>query len=176
MIELRRVEPRDADFLLELITHEQTRPFLGNRAADTRERVLADVERSQREPEEYGWYVGVVDGLRVGCIAFERLSEQHRIAEAGRFAIHPRFRGQGHADELARAFQRLLLCELGFHRVELKVYAFNERALAHAERVGYVREGVKRRAYLKDGEWVDAVLFALLREDLDDQPRIDKIC
>ena len=31
-----------------------------------------------------------------------------------------------------------------------------------------MREGVKRKAYLKDGEWQDAVLFALLREDLRD--------
>jgi hypothetical protein len=69
--------------------------------------------------------------------------------------------------EAAQLFQRLLLRELGFHRVELQIYAFNERAIAHAERAGYVREGVKRRAYLKDGEWVDAVLYALTQEDLD---------
>jgi hypothetical protein len=31
-----------------------------------------------------------------------------------------------------------------------------------------VREGVKRKAYLRNGEWQDAVLFALLREDLED--------
>lgn len=165
---LRRVEPGDADFLLELITHEDTRPFLGNRAADTRERVLADIERSECEPQEYGWFVAEVDGERIGCVAFERVSEQHRIAEAGRFAIDPRFRGRGYGDRLARAFQRHLLRELGFHRIELKIYGFNERAIAHAERVGYVREGVKRRAYLKDGEWVDAVLFSLLEEDLDE--------
>ena len=39
--------------------------------------------------------------------------------------------------------------------------------LAVAAGIGYVREGVKRRAYRKDGEWVDAVLFALTQEDLD---------
>jgi RimJ/RimL family protein N-acetyltransferase len=32
-----------------------------------------------------------------------------------------------------------------------------------------VREGVKRRAYLKSGEWQDAVLFSLLQEELADQ-------
>jgi len=32
---------------------------------------------------------------------------------------------------------------------------------------GFVREGRKRKAYLKDGEWVDSVLYALLAEDLD---------
>jgi RimJ/RimL family protein N-acetyltransferase len=95
------------------------------------------------------------------------VSEQHRIAESGRFAIHPRFRGRRIGVEAARVFQRHLLGELAFHRIELKIYAFNERAIVHAERAGYVREGVKRRAYLKDGEWVDAVLFGLTQEDLD---------
>lgn len=166
-MKLRRVEPSDADFLLALITDDETRPFLGNRAADTREKVLADIERSQRDPEAYGWLVGEVDGERVGCVAFERLSEQHRIVEAGRFAIDPRFRGRGYGDALARGFQRHVLRDLGFHRIELKVYGFNERAIAHAERCGYVREGVKRRAYLKDGQWVDAVLFSLLEDELD---------
>jgi RimJ/RimL family protein N-acetyltransferase len=165
-VNVRRVEPRDADFLLALITDDDTRPFLGNRAADTRERVLADIERSQREPESYGWFIGEVDGEPVGCVAFERVSEQHRIVEAGRFAIDPRCRGRGHGDALARAFQRHMLRDLGFHRIELKIYGFNERAIAHAERCGYVREGVKRRAYLKDGEWVDAVLFSLLDDEL----------
>ena len=57
--------------------------------------------------------------------------------------------------------------ELGFHRLQLEVYGFNERAMAHAERVGFTREGVKRKAYLYEGEWVDGVLFGLVQEDLD---------
>jgi RimJ/RimL family protein N-acetyltransferase len=166
-IALRRAERGDVDFLVELISDEETRPFLGNRVADTHEQALADVERSRRDPEAYGWFVIEVDGEPAGCVAFTRASEAHRIAEAGRFAVHPRFRGRGIGVEAARAFQRLLLGELGFHRIELKVYGFNERAIVHAERSGYVREGVQRRAYLKNGEWVDAVLFSLLEEDLD---------
>jgi len=165
---LRRATLADVDFLVELIADEETRPFLGNRAADTHEHARADVERSQRDPDAYGWFVIEADDERAGCVAFERVSEQHRIAEAGRFVIHPRFRGRRLGVEAARAFQRHLLHDLGFHRIELKVYGFNKRALVHAERAGYVREGVKRRAYLKDGEWVDAVLFGLTAEDLDE--------
>jgi putative acetyltransferase len=56
--------------------------------------------------------------------------------------------------------------ELGYHRLELACYGFNDRAIRHAERVGFVREGVQRRAYLRHGNWQDAVLFSLLREDL----------
>jgi len=129
--------------------------------------VLADVERSAREPEEFGWFVFELDGEPAGCVSFRRSSEKNRIAEAGRFVVAPRFRGRRVGVEAARLFQRHVLRELGFHRIEVQVYGFNARAVAHAERAGYVREGVKRRAYLKGGVWQDAVLFALLEEDLD---------
>ena len=163
MISLRRATPEDAGFLVELVNDDDTRRYLGNRVSDTREAALADLARP---PEEFGWFVIEVDGERAGCVAFERVSEAHRIASAGRFAIHPGFRERRIGVEAAKLFQRLLLQELGFHRVELQIYGFNERAIAHAELAGYVREGVKRRAYLKDGEWVDAVLYALTAEDL----------
>jgi RimJ/RimL family protein N-acetyltransferase len=163
-VSLRRATPDDADFLVELVNDDDTRRFLGNRVSDTRDAALADLARP---PEEFGWFVIDVDGARAGCVAFERVSEQHRIASAGRFAVHPDFRERRIGVEAAKQFQRLLLGELGFHRVELQIYGFNERAIAHAERAGYVREGVKRRAYLKDGEWVDAVMYALTDEDLD---------
>lgn len=163
MITLRRAAADDADFLVELINDDDVRRYLGNKVSDTREAVRADLARP---PEEFGWFVIEVDGERAGCVAFERVSEQHRIASAGRFAVHPDFRERRIGVEAAKLFQRLLLRELGFHRVELQIYGFNERAIAHAERAGYVREGVKRRAYLKDGEWVDAVLYALTVEDL----------
>ena len=69
-------------------------------------------------------------------------------------------------EEAAREFQRHLFVELGFHRLELEIYGFNERAIRHAERVGFVREGVKRKAYWRHGEWVDGVLYGLVPEDL----------
>ena len=53
------------------------------------------------------------------------------------------------------------------HIKKLEVYGFNERAIAHAERAGFVREGVRRKAYWRHGEWVDGVLFGLVRDDLD---------
>ena len=109
-----------------------------------------------------------VGGERAGSLGFRLLNERSRIVEAGRFAVHPRFRGRGIGDVAARLFQRYLLVELEMHRVELQIYGFNERAIAQAERAGYVREGVKRKAYLKDGEWEDAVLFGLLRDELPD--------
>jgi RimJ/RimL family protein N-acetyltransferase len=166
-VELRRAEPPDADFLLDLLAEDDVRPFLGPRSATSRSEVLEEIERSLAEPEGYGRFVIELDGEPAGMLGFHVENERSRIARLERLAIHPRFRGRRLADGAARMFQRLLLDELGYHRLELEIYAFNERACAHAERVGFVREGRKRRAYLKDGAWVDTVLYALLPEDLD---------
>jgi RimJ/RimL family protein N-acetyltransferase len=166
-VQLRRAKPPDADFLVELLGDGDVRPFLGPRTAATREQVLEEIEQSLAEPASYGRFVVELDGEPAGAVGFRIASEPNRIARLEKLAIHPRFRGRRLADEAARQFQRLLLGELGFHRLELEIYAFNERACIHAERAGYTREGRKRKAYLKDGEWVDSVLYAIVAEDLD---------
>jgi RimJ/RimL family protein N-acetyltransferase len=166
-VELRRAKPPDADFLLELFADDDVRPFLRPRGAATREEVLEGIERSLAEPGSFGRFVVELDGERAGALGFHAVNERHRIARLEQLAIHPRFRGRRLGDDAARLFQRLLLEELGFHRLELEIYAFNERACVHAERAGYTREGRKRKAYRKDGEWVDSVLYAIVAEDLD---------
>jgi len=167
VITLRRATADDVGWLVELLNDAETAPFLGGARAFDRPGIAGEVERSQREPEQFGRLVIEVDGERAGVMGFEERSATHRIAHLGGLAVHPRFRGRGVADEAARLLQRYLLVELGYHRLELACYAFNERAIGHAERAGFVREGVKRKAYLRHGEWQDAVEFALLREDLE---------
>jgi RimJ/RimL family protein N-acetyltransferase len=164
---LRRATVGDADWLAELYTGEQVDPFLGPRQARDRDALLVEIERSQAEPRAYGVMLIDVDGERAGVMAYNVTSAPNRIAHCGGLAVHPDFRGRRIADEAARLLQRYLLVELDYHRIEMAVYGFNERSLAHAERAGWVREGVKRKAYMRHGEWQDAVQFSLLREDLD---------
>ena len=104
-------------------------------------------------------------GIDAGTMRFSRRNQRSRIAHLGGLAVHPDFRGGRVADTAALLFADHLFDELGYHRLELEIYGFNERAIAHAERIGYVREGVRRRAYLRDGQWVDGVMFGLLPED-----------
>ena len=108
-----------------------------------------------------------LDGERAGAMAWELTNRRSGIVHVSGLAVHPGFRGRRLADEAARLFQRHLIHERGFHRIELEVYGFNERAQRHAERSGFVREGVKRQAYRRGDGWVDGVLYALVAEDLE---------
>jgi RimJ/RimL family protein N-acetyltransferase len=166
-VAIRRAEPGDLDFLVELMTHEEVEPYLAVIRPRDREGVLAEIERSQAEPQEFGRFVIEVDGQPAGLMGFQVANRRSRIADLGSLAVHPSFRGRRLADDAAQLLQRHLLDDLGYHRLQLEIYGFNERALAHAARAGFVREGVRRKAYWRNEEWVDGVLYGLVREDLE---------
>ncbi len=167
-VTIRRATPADVDFLVELTGHEDVDPFLSARRATTRAELLEEIERSEREPEDFGRFIVELDGTRAGVMGFSVGNKRSRVARLGGLAIHPDFRGRRVSDEAARLLQRHLMGDLGYHRLELEIYGFNERAMRHAERAGFVREGVKRKAYWRHGEWVDGVLYGLIPDDLAD--------
>ena len=168
-VSIRRACPDDVDFLVELVTHEDVEPYLAAVRAKGRREILAEIERSDADPEAFGVFVIEVDETRAGTMRFERANRRSRIADLGGLAIHPDFRGRKISDQAARLFQRHLLDDLGFHRLQLEIYGFNERAIKHAERSGFTREGVRRKAYWRNDEWVDGVLYGLVAEDLGDE-------
>ena len=169
---LRRATAEDVDFFVELVGHDEVEPFLSVVRARDPEGVLEEIERSTAEPQETGRFVIEVEERgewqRAGIMGFDVANKRSKIANLGGLAVHPDYRGRKLADDAARVLQRHLLFGLGYHRLQLEIYGFNVRAIEHAERSGFVLEGRKRKAYWRHGEWVDGVLFGLVREDLED--------
>jgi len=75
--------------------------------------------------------------------------------------VLPAVRGRGVGRRLAEAAIAAAKAQ-GAERIELEVFASNTRAIALYERLGFVREGVKRNARKLDGEYDDIVQMALL--------------
>ena len=164
-VTIRRAGPDDVEFLVDLVTHEDVEPFLAAVRAKGRDEILAEVERSSSDPEAYGVFVIEADGERAGTMRFERANRRSRIADLGGLAVHPDFRGAKIADTAAWLFQRHLFDDLGYHRAQMEIYGFNERAMRHAERAGFTREGVRRKAYWRADDWVDGVLYGMLDDE-----------
>jgi RimJ/RimL family protein N-acetyltransferase len=170
-IRFRRATGIDVDFMLAVFTHDDVRPYLAAGGAFDRDALVAELAQQEGDPGAFGRFVIEVDDggkwRSAGTMGFKRVNERSRIAHLERLAVHPDFRGRHLADTAARLFQRHLIFDLGFHRLQMEVYAYNERARRHAERVGWIEEGVKRKAYRSGDGWVDGVMYSILREDLE---------
>ena len=168
-VSIRRAGADDVDFLVELVTHEDVEPFLAAMRSKGRDEILdgdrplGGRARGVRRLRDRGRRRACGhDALR----AREQAKPDRRSRRARRPSRLPRGKV---ADAAARLFQRHLFDDLGFHRVQLEIYGFNERAMRHAERAGFTREGVRRKAYWRNDEWVDGVLYGLVAEDLEDE-------
>jgi RimJ/RimL family protein N-acetyltransferase len=54
------------------------------------------------------------------------------------------------------------LPELGGERVNLRVLAFNSRAIRAYEKCGFVQEGVERESAFVNGRWHDDIMMSVL--------------
>ena len=166
---LRRAGAEDVPFLVALANHEDVDPFMGIRAPRLPEEMLEAVARGAAAPTEYGRFVIEVDRdgwVAAGTLAFQVTLAHHRIAEIFGVMIDPVERGHRLAGSSARLLGEYLIAKVAYHRVEVETYGFNERAQLAFERAGFRRECVRRKRYLRHGEWTDGVTFALIAEDL----------
>jgi RimJ/RimL family protein N-acetyltransferase len=73
--------------------------------------------------------------------------------------------GKGYGSEATRLILDYGFRQLNLHRIELEVYDFNPRAQHVYEKVGFVKEGVKRDVLLWEGKWQSAIVMSILETD-----------
>lgn len=104
-------------------------------------------------------------GALAGTICLDRIDPRNRTGELGNMLIDPDRQGEGIG---RRAVEKLLDHAFGaveLERVELRVFADNERAIALYESCGFRREGIERAAVLRGGRRRDVLRMARLKGD-----------
>ena len=162
-VHVRRADAADAAALVELATAVTSEPE-GWLLADSNWRSVGDERRyirALRRHPHAALYVAEVDEQLVGRLSLTRdpSPASGHVADLGLMvAAGHRRRGIGTALLLtAESWAR----EAGVSKLELHVFPHNAPAIALYERVGYVREGLRRDHYRRpDGRFVDAILMA----------------
>ena len=171
-LRLRRAQPSDLAFIAGLIADPAVEPFLAAVTPSTRAELSEEIERGVASPAHAGRLVAEAraeaEWVGVGTVAYEVVNRRSRIAYLSALAVDPEHRGRGLGAKIGRLAVGYLVNEVGYHRVQCEIYAFNERALRVAEQAGFTREGARRRAYWRRGGWVDGILFGLLADELAD--------
>lgn len=104
-----------------------------------------------------------VDGEACGGIGIEpRDDVDRRTGEIGYWIAEAHW-NRGIATEAVRAVADYAFSTFDLVRLEARVYAWNPASGRVLEKAGFTREARLRRAITKDGETIDASLYALVR-------------
>jgi RimJ/RimL family protein N-acetyltransferase len=90
--------------------------------------------------------------------------------EAGEWecTLAPSSRGTGVFLEAARLAGSFVFGSVGAHRLEARVLVQNGRGNGALRKLGAVQEGILRRSVRRGGQYVDQVLWSMLKEDWGD--------
>ncbi len=81
------------------------------------------------------------------------------------FAIGSAFWGTGVFQEGAELVLEFTFDTIGVHRLEARAAVLNGRGNGALQKVGAVQECVLRKSFLKDGQYIDQVLYAMVDVD-----------
>ena len=73
-----------------------------------------------------------------------------------------RFRGR---EDLVRQMIRYVIKKFGFHRITVDVPKYAAPTMGFVERIGFIKEGVRRKVVKYKGEWFDAIQYAIVESD-----------
>ena len=165
-VTLREPLPSDAGTLLAAISTTEVARFISP-PPDTVagfEQFIAHA-RQQRASGE-GICFGVLTAgyaAPVGLFQVRRIEPQCKIAEWG-FALGSEFWGEGLFYAAAPLVIDWVFETLGALRLEARSATTNSRGNGALQKLGAVQEAVLRRSLLRDGEYLDQVLWTLTSE------------
>lgn len=107
------------------------------------------------------------DGELLGHLMLYGIDAKDRCGTVS-ILVGPPHQGRGVGYEALGMLIRYAFAELGLHRLELSVNAFNDAAIALYKKLQFVEEGRRRLAIYRGGNWHDHILMGLLASEWHD--------
>jgi diamine N-acetyltransferase len=101
----------------------------------------------------------------IGITSLVRIDTANRNAECIIDIGEKEYWGQGYGAEALRLLLRYAFLELGLHRVCLRVFSFNTRAIRLYKKLGFQEEGRLRESLFRSGQWHDTLIMAILEHE-----------
>jgi len=103
--------------------------------------------------------------VHIGNCGLHKINWHDRDCEMGTVIGEKKFWGKGYGTEADRLLIDYGFGELNMNRISAAAYNFNTRSCKTAERNGFKREGIARKAIYKNGQYHDRIMMGILREE-----------
>lgn len=114
------------------------------------------------QPHQCGYGVALHSGELIGLVLAQGLHLPEKIATMA-IMIGPEFQGNRYGVDALSVFTAYLFNEMGAHKIEVHVAAYNTRALKVYTSLGFEQEGQRRDGLFHNGCHYDQILLGLLR-------------
>ena len=100
----------------------------------------------------------------IGLVTLANIDYINRCAEL-HIMIGNEYQNKGAGKYAVKNILDYAFKDINLNRVELSALESNERAIGLYRKMGFMVEGISRKAYYKDGKFVNKIEMAVLREE-----------
>lgn len=164
-IYLRPITVEDTDNILKWRNKEDVKKFFIYQKEITKEAHHNWLETKVKSGEvEQFIIVEKYMERAIGSVYLQNIDYNHNKAEYGIFIGEEKLMGKGYGTIAAKRIIQYAFEELKLHRIYLRVYEENKRAIASYERAGFQREAFLRDDVMINGGYRNMVLMAIINE------------
>jgi RimJ/RimL family protein N-acetyltransferase len=109
-----------------------------------------------------------LDGANIGGISLHSCDEKNGVFSFG-IVVNRLHRGQGYAEDAVRILLKYGFWERRYQKCNSACLHINEASIRMHKKLGFLEEGRQRRVTFFNGEFYDAILFGMFREEFDAQ-------
>lgn len=105
----------------------------------------------------------------IGIISLINIDYKNRSAECIIDIGEKEYWGKGYGREGMKLLLDYAFYEMNLHRMTLRVFSFNERAVRLYKKIGFKSEGKSREALFREGKWHDIIHMGILQKEYFEQ-------
>jgi RimJ/RimL family protein N-acetyltransferase len=167
-VNLRIIEKEDLPLFVEWVN----KPEVFGEYNPLHQMSKTEAEKMFENPhEEKSFIIEKKDGSKIGFIAhFYVLHVAGRQLEIG-YSLLPNERGKGYCSEAVEIMVDYLFLSKDVGRIQAQTDPRNTGSQKVLEKAGFKKEGTLRRSFFTRGDWRDAYIYSILREEWK-EPRI----
>lgn len=167
VVALREIIASDLGPLVDLLSAADA-PHFGGDESNAEVAAQQVIDRAARDRTSglaftYAITIGATHAF-VGLVQVRQLDPAFEAAEC-ECTIAPALRGTGIFLEAAQLVGSFAFGSVGVHRLESRVLLRNGRGNGAMRKLRAVQEGILRRSARRGGEYVDQVLWSMLKDD-----------
>jgi RimJ/RimL family protein N-acetyltransferase len=133
----------------------------------TRENAESYITACAAQEKEFGrpmkWQVRNNEGLLCGSITLHNEHGKGSHKDEIGYWIGKAHRNRGLMTDTLKAFAALVFGYYGIVRIEATIFDYNIASQKAVEKCGFNYEGTLKKAYFKDGKYIDGKLYALVK-------------
>ena len=164
---LRELVKSDSLSLLSMLSSEEVAKFISPPPTTPQgfERFIAWAQREREAGNQFTFGM-VPEGCdhAVGLVQVRAIAPRFSVAEWG-FAVGSEFWGTGMFLASARMTLDFAFQHTAVNRLEARAVVQNARGNGALRKLGAVQEGVLRGSLLKDGKYLDQIMWSILSQD-----------